>query len=238
MKTTWIWSSYRSLAEGLGRLTISRVRDAICERELWGSSKLGAKLYEVVIQEQVCQHHRTNQHLNQFFISILSQSSHSFIKMARNALTRVAQRASRQISPQAARGTSLAVRSSIGRPFFTTAIPRASILATSHYSRSFTTSRPLAKGLSPETDNPQPKEAETNDTASSAQPANITAAQYEELSDQYLDSLIQKLEQLQEESEEVDCEYSVGAAFLHCFKLPYHLMGMSADVAVTHRPAY
>ena len=137
--------------------------------------------------------------------------------MARNALTRAAQRASRQINPQTARGTSMAVRSSIGRPFFTIVIPRASILATSDYSRSFTTSRPLAKGLSPETDNPQPKEAETNDTASSAQPANISVAQYEELSDQFLDTLVQKLEHLQEQSEEVDCEYSVGIPFLPCF---------------------
>jgi hypothetical protein len=44
-------------------------------------------------------------------------------------------------------------------------------------------------------------------------PAEITVEQYNELSDDYMNALVEKLEQLQEETEEVDVEYSVCPLF-------------------------
>ncbi|KAL5313608.1 hypothetical protein ACEPPN_018029 [Leptodophora sp. 'Broadleaf-Isolate-01'] len=129
--------------------------------------------------------------------------------MASNTLTQLARRANRQISPSiAARISTLAVRQ-IGPSFFPTIIPRVSFWAAAQTNRSLTTNRTLHKGLSRETENPQPKEPKPNNTASLA-PADVTIEQYNELSDQYLDALAEKLEQLQDEGEDVDSEYSAG----------------------------
>lgn len=46
---------------------------------------------------------------------------------------------------------------------------------------------------------------------SASGPANIAIEQFHELADTYLELLIEKLEMLQEETEEVDVEYSVCA---------------------------
>jgi frataxin len=48
-------------------------------------------------------------------------------------------------------------------------------------------------------------------SVSASGPADITIEQFHELADQYLEALIEKLEGLQEETEEVDVEYSVCA---------------------------
>jgi frataxin len=77
--------------------------------------------------------------------------------------------------------------------------------------RFLSTTRPSLKGLSPETDNPQPREPEAHVSESASGPAEITTEQFHEVADQYLDALIEKLEALQEEAEEVDVEYSVSA---------------------------
>lgn len=82
--------------------------------------------------------------------------------------------------------------------------------------RAFSTTRPASKGLSPESEDPPiPPSADESNTESieynvGGVPAELTADQYNELADEYLNSLIEKLEELQEETEEVDCEYSVG----------------------------
>jgi frataxin len=121
--------------------------------------------------------------------------------MSRTALSTLARNASRQFAPRAA----IPLRSSVVRSL--TAFYPRSIGASSSSYRSFSASRPQLKGLSPETENPQPKEAEANSTASA--PANLSAEQYAELSDTYMDALVEKLEQLQEENEGIDVEYSV-----------------------------
>jgi frataxin len=61
--------------------------------------------------------------------------------------------------------------------------------------------------LSPESENPQPKVPESH--AIPVGPADLTIENYNELSDTYLDSVIAKLEQFQEEMDDVDVEYSV-----------------------------
>lgn len=83
-----------------------------------------------------------------------------------------------------------------------------------HIPRFFSTTRPSPKGLSPETENPQPKERESESNVTASGPADITIEHFHELADAYLEALIEKLEELQEETEEVDVEYSV-CALLH-----------------------
>lgn len=81
--------------------------------------------------------------------------------------------------------------------------------------RAFSTTRPTNKGLSPLSEDPPAPISATEPSTESTEynvggvPAEITAEQYNELSDDYLNALVEKLEQLQEETEEVDVEYSV-----------------------------
>ncbi|KAK2627623.1 hypothetical protein QTJ16_003589 [Diplocarpon rosae] len=79
--------------------------------------------------------------------------------------------------------------------------------------RSFSASRSSPKGLSPESADPAPKEAEKSYNTVSA-PVDISIEEFHELADTYLDVLIEKLEVLQEEREEVDVEYSAGVLTL------------------------
>jgi frataxin len=61
----------------------------------------------------------------------------------------------------------------------------------------------------PETSDPKPKERESSDTASSTAKVEVSEERYHQLSESYLNSLLEKLEALQEEREDVDVEYSV-----------------------------
>lgn len=73
--------------------------------------------------------------------------------------------------------------------------------------RTFSSTPAALKGLSPESENPQPTPKEP--LSGAAKPAGITTEQYEELSNEYMDRIVEKLEQLQEEKETIDVEYSV-----------------------------
>ncbi|KZF19844.1 Frataxin [Xylona heveae TC161] len=71
---------------------------------------------------------------------------------------------------------------------------------------------PSTKGLSPETAEPQPKD---NVFATHvAAPADISLEEYHERSEEFLDSLLLKLEELAEQREDVDVEYSAGVLTL------------------------
>lgn len=78
--------------------------------------------------------------------------------------------------------------------------------------RSFSTTLPAQKGLSPDSEDPQPKEAEPH--ALDAAPVELSNERYNQLSDDYMDAIVSKLEELQEEREDVDVEYSVCPLFL------------------------
>lgn len=80
--------------------------------------------------------------------------------------------------------------------------------------RTFTSTGNVAKGLSPESEEPNPSIAEEHPSLGVRGPAEISEERYHELSDEYMNNLVEKLEQLQEETEEVDCEYSVGPSLL------------------------
>lgn len=84
---------------------------------------------------------------------------------------------------------------------------RASSLLTRAFST--TVARPL--GLSPESEEPPAKEetTETTEYNVGGKPADLSVEEYNQLSDDYLNVLVDKMEQMQEDNEEVDCEYSV-----------------------------
>lgn len=128
-------------------------------------------------------------------------------RLARTASSRPMTRSS-TISTQLTRQTPSPIRQASRITFITTR-------------RSFGTTRTCYKGLTPETDNPQPKVAEPNTTASSVSPIELSEAEYHELSDSYLNTLVEQLEELQEAREDVDVEYSVS--------LPLDYNGLSHD---------
>ncbi|TGO58427.1 hypothetical protein BCON_0055g00300 [Botryotinia convoluta] len=78
--------------------------------------------------------------------------------------------------------------------------------------RPITISNKVGKGLSPESENPKPKILESNPEPKQA--AELSQEQYNELSDKYMDMMVEKLEELQEEREDVDVEYSAGVLTL------------------------
>ncbi|KAL1882342.1 hypothetical protein VTK73DRAFT_1901 [Phialemonium thermophilum] len=64
------------------------------------------------------------------------------------------------------------------------------------------------KGIMPETDNPNPKQpAETVVNMTAAQ---LTDAEYHQIADEYLETVLAKLEELQETREDLDVEFSDG----------------------------
>jgi frataxin len=79
--------------------------------------------------------------------------------------------------------------------------------------RPFSSTPISPKGISPESENPQPTPKEP--TAGAPKPAGISAEVYDELSNVYMDRIVEKLEHLQEEKEGVDVEYSVCALPLY-----------------------
>ncbi|MCJ1297462.1 Mitochondrial chaperone Frataxin [Hypocenomyce scalaris] len=79
-------------------------------------------------------------------------------------------------------------------------------------SRSFHTSPITFKGITPHSSDPQPKNEPPAPHVPG--PADISIEKYHERSDLYIDVLVSKLEKLQEEREDVDCEYSAGVLTL------------------------
>lgn len=69
------------------------------------------------------------------------------------------------------------------------------------------TSSSTYKGLSPESEDPPAPEVEAVST--SLEPKELTIEEYHDTSDLYIDNLVAKLEELAEEREDVDVEYSV-----------------------------
>jgi len=98
------------------------------------------------------------------------------------------------------------------RQFSSPMLIHGSRITSVHACRAFSTTRTIYKGISPETDNPQPKEAEAH--TGTAHPAELSVEQYHELADQTMDVIVEKLEQLQEEQENIDVEYSAGVLTL------------------------
>ena len=63
------------------------------------------------------------------------------------------------------------------------------------------------KGIFPETDNPEPKESEPLHEIK--EPTPLEDEEYHERAEQYLDEVVTKAEELQEEKQDIDVEYAV-----------------------------
>ncbi len=74
--------------------------------------------------------------------------------------------------------------------------------------RGFHLSTAFSKGLTPESPDPPPKSSTSAEPG--AEPAPISIEDYHKLSDEYINELVRKLEVLQEEKGDMDCDYSVG----------------------------
>lgn len=69
------------------------------------------------------------------------------------------------------------------------------------------TSSAMQKGILPDSENPPAKQAE--DSPVTATPAEISEGEYHQLADEYLETILSKFEELQDEREDVDVEFAV-----------------------------
>lgn len=75
--------------------------------------------------------------------------------------------------------------------------------------RLFSSSTLRYVSILPDSSDPPPREAEEHDDQSPTQKTDITIEEYHTLADEFLETLIAKLEQRQEEKGDMDVEYSV-----------------------------
>jgi len=93
-------------------------------------------------------------------------------------------------------------------PFPAAAVPRVVSPAAGGSRRPLVTTTALSKGLSPESEDPPPPAPE--DSQTTATPAPITEDEYHELADDCLEAILGRFEELQDEREELDVEFSAG----------------------------
>ncbi|KAG8669575.1 hypothetical protein FPOAC2_08909 [Fusarium poae] len=122
---------------------------------------------------------------------------------------------SRQIASRASRMASQAIRSStpVCRSSFRVAtMAYASRLAVcSNLSqRSFSTTVSRKKGIMPDTEDPAKPLTETEQAEPTAAVAEITEQEYHEIADEYLDNIVNRFEELQDQREDIDVEFSAG----------------------------
>jgi frataxin len=122
--------------------------------------------------------------------------------MSRTSVFKLARATARSLPQRQSLTTAPRVVSS--RPTARQQTPRILSLTSA---RPFSSTPIVHKGISPESENPQPTPKEP--IAGAPQATGISAAEYEELSNEYMDRIVEKLEQLQEEKDSVDVEYSV-----------------------------
>lgn len=75
-------------------------------------------------------------------------------------------------------------------------------------SRFLSTTNSLPKGILPDSDDPAPPNVQTSTVK--AVPAELSDDEYHALSDEYMDTIYSRLEEIAEKNAEVDVEYSVG----------------------------
>jgi frataxin len=125
--------------------------------------------------------------------------------MTRNTVFKLARSAGRHLSTRNATVT----RSSLLHQPRVSLLSQAPRIVSIQAHRRFSTTPATSRGLSPDSEDPQPKRADVS--GSPVQPAEITIEEYHELSDAFMDTMVEKMEQLQEERDDVDVEYSVGS---------------------------
>ena len=65
------------------------------------------------------------------------------------------------------------------------------------------------RGIMPESENPPPKQSE--DTENPTVPTDISTTEFHERADDYLNELVERLEEAQEKNPDIEVEYSVRA---------------------------
>ena len=100
--------------------------------------------------------------------------------------------------------------------------------------RCFSDPRPALLRLSPSSSR---VETLYSTSPPSAAPKSLSAEQFHELADSYIDSLLVHLEQLQEERADVDCEYSVRTPFIKPSSSP-DLLRSTSPAGMNHRQAF
>jgi len=102
--------------------------------------------------------------------------------------------------------------SSIVRPVFSTSQRQSHALR----KRPFHASASTSKGLSPSHEEPEtPKTEAAGSSSHVAEPATLTTDEYHTIADQYIDTLVLKLEEMAEDaSEKLEVEYSAGVLTL------------------------
>ena len=91
---------------------------------------------------------------------------------------------------------------------------------------SFHTTSPTFKGLQPDTEDPEPPNPQPDVAGGSthvAEPADISADEYHEIADEYIDIILVRLEAVAEDLEKgLEVEYSV----CHSIAIPSGIMGL------------
>ncbi|KAM0249129.1 hypothetical protein ACHAP5_003069 [Fusarium lateritium] len=121
----------------------------------------------------------------------------------------------RQVATQASRLASRAIRSStpVCRSSFRVAsTARASCLVTSPTfpQRYFSTTVSNKRGIMPDTEHPAKPLNETEEVQPTPAVAEITEQEYHEVADEYLENVVNRFEELQDQREDIDVEYSAG----------------------------
>ena len=170
---------------------------------MWGSSSLASKLIQLQSPLSSQSEFNLNSSIEALQFHSFVQSFFSFNEMTRSAVFKLARSATRHLSTP----SSTITRSSVLRQSRHLILTQSSRYTSIQACRSFSATPTSSKGLSPESEDPRPKQAESNTTA--AQPAELTIEEYHKLSDEYIDAVVSRMEQLQEERDDVDVEYSV-----------------------------
>nr|XP_036579965.1 mitochondrial chaperone [Colletotrichum truncatum]KAF6787721.1 mitochondrial chaperone [Colletotrichum truncatum] len=128
--------------------------------------------------------------------------------MARSSLAKLSRAATRSLCSSSSQ-TILSRRSSA--LLTSTASKSASIAGPASFiaaRKLFTTSAVANRGIMPDTDNPQVKQTPSDNVKTSV--AELSDSEYHDLADAYLETVVTKLEELQDAREGVDVEYAAG----------------------------
>ncbi|KAJ4255596.1 Mitochondrial matrix iron chaperone [Fusarium torreyae] len=116
---------------------------------------------------------------------------------------------SRQVAYQASRLASRAVRSSSFRVASTVYTSR--LVAGPTLSQSFfSTTASRTRGIMPDTEHPAKPLNEAEEVEPTVAVAEITEQEYHDLADAYLDNVVGTFEELQDQREDIDVEFSAG----------------------------
>lgn len=123
--------------------------------------------------------------------------------MTRTSLSRATGLVARGLRAPSARASRLAPRqAALSRPLLA-----SSWRSIASQSRHLSASSSRAKGILPHTDDPAPPNVQT--PAVKPVPAELSDEAYHELADEYLETIQDRLEEISEQNDQVDVEYSV-----------------------------